>query len=100
MLGTPRRTVLVGVATLLLAVILLFVYLNHYRNSVKSANANVPVLRAKSFIPSGTTALSLAKKGLFEVTAIPKDQLKEGAVTDAAVLHGEVALADIYPGQQ
>ena len=100
MLGTTRRTVVAGVGALVLAVILLFVYLNHYRNSVKSANANTPVLRAKSFIPAGTTALSLAKRGLFEVTAIPKEQLKEGAVTDAAVLHGEVALSDIFPGQQ
>jgi len=100
MLGTPRRTVVAGVATLLLAAALLLVYLNHYRNSVKSANSNTPVLRASAFIPAGTTALSLAKQGLFEVTAIPKEQLKEGAVTDAAVLHGQVTLSDVYPGQQ
>jgi Flp pilus assembly protein CpaB len=100
MLGTPRRTVIAGVGALVLATVLLLAYLSHYRSSVKSASANVPVLRAKSFIPQGTTALSLAKRGLFEVTAIPKDQLKDGAVTDAAVLHGEVALGDIYPGQQ
>ena len=43
---------------------------------------------------------AIAKKDLFEVTSIPKDQLKDGAVTDAAVLHGQVALDDIYPGQQ
>ena len=55
---------------------------------------------AKVFIPKGTTALALAKKGLFESTSIPKDQLKEGAVTDAAVIQGQVALNDIYPGQQ
>jgi Flp pilus assembly protein CpaB len=100
MLGTPRRTVVAGVAALVLATVLLLVYLSHYRSSVASASANVPVLRSASFIPKGTTALSLAKRDLFEVTAIPKDQLKEGAVTDAAVLHGQVALNDIYPGQQ
>jgi Flp pilus assembly protein CpaB len=100
MLGTPRRTVVAGVAALVLATILLLVYLSHYRSSVKSASANVSVLRSKAFIPRGTTALSLAKNGLFEYTAVPKEQLKEGAVTDAAVLHGEVALNDIYPAQQ
>jgi Flp pilus assembly protein CpaB len=100
MLGTPRRTVVAGVAALVLATILLFAYLSHYRSSVKSASANVSVLRSTAFIPKGTTALALAKKGLFEYTAVPKEQLKEGAVTDAAVLHGQVALNDIYPAQQ
>jgi len=37
---------------------------------------------------------------LFRSTAIPKSQLQEGAVSDASVLHGQVALNDIYPGQQ
>jgi len=100
MLGTQRRTVLAGVVALILAIILLLVYLNHYRSTVKSENAATPVLRAKVFIPAGTTALALARRGLFEVTAIPKDQLREGAITDAAALHGQVALTDVYPGQQ
>src|SRR4051794_25051856 len=100
MLGTQRRTVVAGVLALILAIILLLVYLNHYRSTVRSDNASVPVLRARVFIRSGTTAAALARRGLFEVAAIPKDQLREGAITDAAALHGEVALADIYPGQQ
>ncbi len=100
MLGTPRRTVVAGVAALVLATILLFAYLSHYRSSVKSASANVSVIRSTAFIPKGTTALALAKGGLFEYTAVPKDQVKEGAVTDAAVLQGQVAVNDIYPAQQ
>jgi Flp pilus assembly protein CpaB len=100
MLGTPRRAIVAGVLALVLAAVLLLVYLNHYRNSVKSSNASVTVLVASKFIPKGTTALSLAKSGLFEPTSIPKDQLKPNAVTDAAVLHGQVTLDDVYPGQQ
>jgi Flp pilus assembly protein CpaB len=100
MLGTPRRAVIAGVLALVLATVLLLVYLKNYRSSVKSSNASVAVLVAKSFIPKGTTALALAKSGLFEVTVLPKDQLKTGAVTDAAVLRGQVALDDVYPGQQ
>src|SRR4051812_29324371 len=100
MLGTPRRTVVAGIAALVVATILLLAYLSHYRSSIKSQNANVPVLVAKVFVEAGTTADSLARKGLFQVTAIPKDQLKDGAITDAAALHGQVALADIYPAQQ
>jgi len=99
-LGTPGRTVVAGAAALILATILLLVYLNHYRNSVKSSNGAATVLVAKTFTPQGTTADAMAKKNLFEVTSVPKDQLKDGAVTDAAVLHGQVALNDIYPGQQ
>jgi Flp pilus assembly protein CpaB len=100
MLGTPRRTMIAGVVAVVLAVILLLAYLSHYRSSVKSANAAVPVLRAKVFIPQGTKAETLAKKGLFEVAAIPQDHLLDGAVTDPAAIHGQVALDDIYPGQQ
>ena len=100
MLGTPRRTVVAGVAALVLATILLFVYLNNYRNSVATASANVSVLRSTAFIPKGTTALALAKRGLFEYTAVPKEQLQEGAVTDAAAIAGQVALNDIYPAHQ
>src|SRR6266496_3484275 len=100
MLGTPRRTIVAGVGALVLATILLFAYLSHYRSSVKSASANISVLRSKAFIPKGTTALSLAKQGLFEFTAVPRDQLKEGAITDAAIIQGQVALNDIYPAQQ
>ena len=87
-LGTPGRTVAAGAVALILATILLLVYLSHYRNSVKSSNEAATVLVAKSFIPQGTTADVIAKKNLFEVTSIPKEQLKDGAVTDAAVLHG------------
>src|ERR1043165_8863150 len=100
MLGTPRRTLIAAILVVGLAIIPLLVYLNHYRSSVKSESAATPVLRAKVFIPAGTTAEALAKKSLFEVAAIPKDQLKDGAVTDAAAIHGQVALNDIYPGQQ
>src|SRR5690348_2766394 len=100
MLGTPRRTMIAGAVAVGLAIVLLLVYLNHYRSSVKSENSTIPVLSAKVFIPAGTTAEAMAKKNLFEVAAIPKNQLKEGAVTDAAAIHGQVALSDIYPGQQ
>jgi Flp pilus assembly protein CpaB len=99
-LGTPRRTFLVGVGAVLLAALLLLVYLRSYRDSVKSTSAPVTALVAKRFIPKGTTALALAKNGLFEVTVISKGSLKEGAITDAGLLRGQVALADIFPGQQ
>ena len=100
MLKTRNGTIAVGVGALVLATLLLLVYLRHYRSSVNSSNGAATVLVAKRFIPKGTTSLALAKNGLFEVTAIPRGDLKEGAVTDPAVLQGEVAVNNVYPGQQ
>jgi len=94
------RAILAGGAALILAVILLLVYLNHYRNSVKSSNSTTSVLVAQSFISKGTGAVDAAKRGLWQSTPIPKDELKEGAVSDAALFKGQVALDDIFPGQQ
>jgi Flp pilus assembly protein CpaB len=100
MLGTPRRTIIAGIAALVLATILLFVYLSHYRNSVKSSSSDVPVLVAKKLIPKGTTALAAANKGLYAPTGLPKKYVKTGAVTDPAVFSGQVAVDNISPGQQ
>ena len=100
MLKTRNGTIAVGVGALVLATILLLVYLSHYRSSVNSSSGPATVLVAKRFIPKGTTSAALAKSGLFEVTALPKGELKEGAVSDPAVLQGEVAVNDVYPGQQ
>ena len=58
------------------------------------------MLVAKRLIPKGTTGESFAAENLFDVTTIPKDQLKLGAISDPAVLRGTIAAADIYPRQQ
>ena len=101
LLGTGnRRTLIAGAAALVLAVILLLVYLSHYRNSVKSSNSTTSVLVAQSFIAKGTGAVDAAKRGLWQITPLPKSELTEGAVSDAAVFQGQVALQDIFPGQQ
>jgi len=100
MLGTPRRSVVAGIAALVLATILLLAYLSHYRSSVKSQNTTVSVLVATHFVKQGTTAETIARDGLFKVTPIAKDQLKAGAITDPATVRGQVAVTNIYPLQQ
>jgi len=100
MLGTPRRTVVAGIAALVVATILLLVYLSHYRSSVESENGTMKVLVANRFIKAGTSAESLAREGKYQVTAIPKDQLTDGAITDAGAIRGQVTLKDIFPSQQ
>jgi Flp pilus assembly protein CpaB len=100
LLKTRQGTIVVGVAAAVLAAILLLVYLSHYRSSVKGSTEPVTVLVAKRLIAKGTSGTSIAEQNLFNVTTIPKGQLKLGAISDPAVLQGTVAEADIYPNQQ
>jgi Flp pilus assembly protein CpaB len=51
-------------------------------------------------IPKGTPGEAIGTKVLFQATTVPKSQLKDGALSDPSALRGEVALTDIYPGQQ
>lgn len=98
--STRGGTLAVGAFAALLALLILLLYLSNYRNSVKNANAPVPVLVANRLIPQGTAGDLLGSTGGFEATEVSKDTVKEGALTDPAILKGRVALSDIYPGQQ
>ncbi|HXH96009.1 MAG TPA: Flp pilus assembly protein CpaB [Gaiellaceae bacterium] len=97
---TRQGTILLGVAAAVLAAIALLVYLNSYRNSVNSKNQAISVLVAKSLIQKGTPGAIVGTTSLYQVTSIPKKQVKDGAFVDPATLTGKVAATDIYPGQQ
>jgi Flp pilus assembly protein CpaB len=58
------------------------------------------VLVAKSLIQKGTPGDVIGATKLFQVTSIPRDQVKNGAYVDPKTLTGQVAAVDIYPGQQ
>ena len=98
--SSRRGTALVGLAAAVLAGVVLLVYLNSYRSSVRSSTEPVTVLVARSLIEKGTSGNEVAERKLFQATDIAKDQLKIGALTDVSSVAGRVALADIYPGQQ
>ena len=98
--STRGGTIAVGVFAALLALLILLLYLSHYRNSIKNSSAPVPVLVAKHLIPSGTSGDVLGTGGGFEATEVAKDAVKDAAITDPALLKGKVAVTDIYPGQQ
>jgi Flp pilus assembly protein CpaB len=100
LLTTRRGTIILGVAAAVLAAIALLVYLNQYRNSVNSGAQPVSVLVAKSLIQKGTPGNIVGTTALYELTKIPKKELKTGAFVDPATLTGRVAAVDIYPGQQ
>jgi Flp pilus assembly protein CpaB len=98
--STRRGTLAVGILAAALATILLLVYLNRYRHNLNQTSAPVAVLVAKSLIPKGTPGELIGTKVLFQATTVPRSQLKEGALSDPSALRGEVALTDIFPGQQ
>jgi len=100
LLATRRGTVMLGIGAAVLAAIVLLVYLNQYRNSVDSGAQPVSVLVAKSLIQKGTPGSVVGSTSLYQVSSIPKKQLKAGAFVDPKTLGGRVAAADIYPGQQ
>src|SRR6266496_4713662 len=100
LLTTRRGTIILGISAAVLAAIVLLVYLNQYRNSVDSGAQPVSVLVAKSLIQKGTPGDVVGSTDLFQVTSIPKSQIKHGAFVDPKTLTGKVATADIFPGQQ
>jgi pilus assembly protein CpaB len=98
--STRGGTIAVGGFAALLALLVLLLYLNNYRSSIRNSSAPVPVLVANHLIPQGTAGDVLGTSGGFEATEVPKGDVKEGALSDPAVLRGRVAVTDIYPGQQ
>jgi Flp pilus assembly protein CpaB len=100
LLTTRRGTIILGIGAAVIAAIVLLVYLNQYRNSVDAGAQPVSVLVAKSLIQKGTPGNVVGSSGLFQLTSIPKKELKSGAFVDPQTLTGKVAAIDIYPGQQ
>jgi Flp pilus assembly protein CpaB len=100
LLTTRRGTIILGIGAAVLAAIVLLVYLNQYRNNVDSGAQPMSVLVAKSLIQKGTPGDVVGTSGLFQVSSIPRSQVKTGAFVDPKTLTGKVAVADVYPGQQ
>src|SRR5436190_3081020 len=100
LLSTRRGTIILGIGAAVLAAIVLLVYLNQYRNSVDSGAQPMSVLVAKSLIQKGTPGDVVGTNSLFQVSSIPRSQVKVGAFVDPKTLTGKVAATDVYPGQQ
>jgi Flp pilus assembly protein CpaB len=100
LLTTRRGTVLVAAVCALVAGGILVVAMNRYRSNVNSSGNQETVLVANGLIQKGTSGDAIASGQLFKPTSIAAKQVSAGAIADTAQLHGEVAAADIYPGQQ
>ena len=92
-------TLVAGLAAALAGVLVL-VYVQRYRSSVKAEGAPVTVLVARQTIPKGTAGAVIATQGFYTATTIRQSQLANGAISDAANLRDKVAVHDIYPGAQ
>jgi Flp pilus assembly protein CpaB len=97
---TRRGALIISGVAALLAALLLIVYLRSYRSSVNAGARPERVLVAKRLITRGTAGLTIAQKGLYEITTVQKDQLEPFAIADPSAINGRVAAGDIYPGQQ
>jgi pilus assembly protein CpaB len=100
MLSTRGGATAVATGAAILAGILLFVFVQRYHSSQNASTAPTPVFVAKSLIPAGSSADVIASQQLLQATTLRGSQVQSGAITDPSVLHGKVAAANIYPGQQ
>jgi Flp pilus assembly protein CpaB len=100
LMSSRRGAALLGLAAAVLAGVVLLVYLNSYRKSVRTSTEPVTVLVARNLIEKGTFGTVIASKKLFQATEIDKNNVKLGAISDPALMVDRIAQADIYPGQQ
>src|SRR5438067_455548 len=98
--SSKRGTLLLAILAALIAGILILVYVNRYRNSVRAQAAPVTVLVAQAAIPKGTPGSVVASKQLYTSQTIRSSQLREGALSDPSSLAGRAASQPIYRGEQ
>jgi Flp pilus assembly protein CpaB len=99
-LSTRRGTVVVAVVCALVAAGILLLAMDRYRQNVDTSGNQETVFVASGLIQKGTSGDAVASEQLFKPTSVAVKQVSAGAVADTAQLHGKVAVADIYPGQQ
>ncbi len=97
-LSSKNGSVLAAAVTAILAGLIIMVFLNQYRDNINKDGVPTPVLVASQLIEQGSAGDTIGAQ--FKTDDVPRDQLKEGAVTDAAALRGKIAAEDILPGQQ
>jgi Flp pilus assembly protein CpaB len=100
LLSTRGGTIAISGVAAALAAVILVAYLHRYRATVNDASRPMSVLVAKDLIEKGTPGNVVGTAELFQLTTVPRDELKEGAIVDPASLKDRVAADDIYPGAQ
>ena len=99
-LSTREGTLTLAVLAAVIAAGVLMVFISGYKRSLDATAEPVTVLVAKDRLPKGSSGDLIAQKGLFQATALKREQVKEGAITDPASLRAQVAKHEIVRGQQ
>ncbi|HVL96034.1 MAG TPA: Flp pilus assembly protein CpaB [Solirubrobacteraceae bacterium] len=98
---SPRaKTIAAALLAALAAAVLLATFLQKYRSTVDADALPATALVAGSLIEKGTSGEVLAAGEAARPTELTRSDLRPEAVTDPALLKGQVATRDIYPGQQ
>lgn len=103
LLATRRGALSVAAIAAVLAGVLLFLFVQHYKKNptpVAAAPSNVFVFVAGKYIPAGTPASTIGQSGLLRRTEIASTQVQAGAITDPSAIAGEVSATAIQAGQQ
>lgn len=99
-LSTRRGTAMIALACAIVAGGVIVLAMSRYRSSVNASGNPETVLVATQAIPKNTPGAVLANSGMFKATQIVSKQVSAGAVADASLLQGKVAVRDISPGEQ
>jgi pilus assembly protein CpaB len=99
-LATRGGAMMIAAIAAIIAGVLLFAFVQRYKSNQNASAAATPVFVARSLIPAGSSANLIASEALLQRTTLRASQVQAGAISDPAILHGEVAAVNIYPGQQ
>jgi Flp pilus assembly protein CpaB len=101
-LSGRRGGILVAVAAAVLAGVLLYAFVQHYRKNTPAPAAATTnsVIVASAYIARGTPVSMAEAAGSFHRTSLSSASVLPGAITDPSVIAGEVATENIAPGQE
>lgn len=94
------RNIVIAVTLALVAALLTSFYVTNYQRTVRSDETNVAVFVAARDIPSGTSGLDAARKGMLEPSEIVRRSVVPGAISDPAQIEELVATQPILAGEQ
>lgn len=99
-LQNRRTPFLIAILSAVLAGVLIFMFVSHYRKTTVQAAPETTVFVARSYIPRGTPQSTVASTGLLKPVQVPVAQAIAGAITDPSEIAGQVSSLPISAGQQ
>jgi Flp pilus assembly protein CpaB len=101
LLSSRRGALTVAAVSALLAGLLLYMFVQHYRTSpVAAAPTQAVVFVASQYIPAGTPESLVASENLLKRVEVPSTQAVAGAIPDPSTIAGEYSSTAIAAGQQ